>query len=302
MELRQLKTFQMVGRLLSFHRAAENLNYAPSTVSSQIKLLEEEFSTPLFDRIGKRIRLTATGRMLMRYSQKMLDIEKETLANISGWEEPRGTLSVRMPQSMTTYLLPAVLTRFREQYPRIGFDISTCAFDTLIHELQTGVVDVAFLFADSVPFAKLRTEPLKIEPLVLIAAPDHPLAGQPSFRLHDLTGQTILLPKHDCSYKMVFEQMLAEEKIGDTVFMEVNSVEAIKACVARGIGVAMVPSLAVGAEAAGLVVLPWSREPLETAVLMIWHRDKWLSPTVKDFMSIARQVIGEDPAYDAEKS
>ena len=76
MELRQLKTFQTVARLMSFNRAAEILNYAQSTVSAQIKLLEEECGVPLFNRLGKRIQLTSAGRILIQYSQKMLEIEK----------------------------------------------------------------------------------------------------------------------------------------------------------------------------------------------------------------------------------
>ena len=91
MELRQLKTFQTVARLLNFNRAAEILNYSQSAVSTQIKLLEEELGVSLFDRLGKSVCLTEAGHMLVQYSQKMLDIEKETLAKVSGWEEPQGS-------------------------------------------------------------------------------------------------------------------------------------------------------------------------------------------------------------------
>ena len=136
MELRQLKTFQTVTRLASFNRAAEALNYAQSTVSAQIKLLEEEFGVPLFNRLGKNITLTEAGQMLMRYSQRMLDIEKETLTKVSGWEEPHGSISIRIPQSIGTYLLPSVLSKFKESFPRVGFDISTCAYNELIQELK----------------------------------------------------------------------------------------------------------------------------------------------------------------------
>jgi DNA-binding transcriptional LysR family regulator len=98
MELRQLKTFKTVAQLLNFNRAAEILNYSQSAVSAQIKLLEEELGVKLFERLGKRIALTQAGETLMRYSQKMLDIEKETLTEVSGWKEPHGSISVRIPQ------------------------------------------------------------------------------------------------------------------------------------------------------------------------------------------------------------
>ncbi|MCG8639952.1 MAG: LysR family transcriptional regulator [Desulfobacterales bacterium] len=293
MELRQLKTFQVVARLLSFNRAAEILHYAPSTVSTQIRLLEEEFGVPLFDRLGKRVRLTSAGQMLVRYAQRMLDIEKETVAKVAGWEEPHGTISIRIPQSVGTYLLPSVLHKFQQCYPKIGFDIRTCAYDTLIHELKNGITDLAFLLADSIPFSELKTELLRVEPLFLVSSPQHPIAAQSVLRIGDLAGQSILLPKYDCSYKMLFEQILFEEKVGPATFMEINSIEAIKQCVLKGIGVAMMPVMAITAELAQqkLAILPWSEEKLETAILMIWHRDKWLPPTLQAFMDTVREVM-----------
>ena len=196
MELRQLRTFQPVARRASFNRAAKVLNYAQSTVSAQIRLLEEEFGVPLFNRLGKKISLTEAGQMLMRYSQRMLDIEKETLAKVSSWEEPHGSISIRIPQSIGTYLLPSVLSKFQTDFPKVGFDISTCAYNELITELKTGITDVAFLLADSIPFAELKSEVLRIENLVLVSSLDHHLAKQNSVDIKDLSGQTILLPKH----------------------------------------------------------------------------------------------------------
>ncbi len=293
MELRQLKTFQTVARLLSFNRAAEILNYSQSAVSAQIKLLEEELGVPLFDRLGRRVRLTEAGRMLVQYSQKMLDIEQETVAKVAGWQEPYGSISIRIPQSIATYLLPSVLSKFQTRFPKVGFDIGTCAYDTLIHELRTGITDVAFLLAESVPLAELKTEVLRIEPLVMVAGPQHPLAQKAAVNIRDLADQTILLPKHDCSYKMVFEQMLTEEKVDSATMMELNSIEAIKQCAIKGIGATIIPMMSVAREIdqQKLVILPWTEEQLETAILMIWHKDKWLSPTLEAFMETVRTVM-----------
>ena len=290
MELRQLKTFQMVAKLMSFNQAAETLNYAQSTVSSQIRLLEEELGVPLFNRLGKRVCLTEAGQMLMRYSQKMLDFEKEALARVSGREEPQGSISIRIPQSISTYILPSVLSKFQASFPKIGFDISTCAYDTLVYELRAGITDVAFLLTESIPFSELEAEVLRIEPLVIISSPDHPSAKQAAMNLRDLTGQSILLPKHDCMYKMVFQQTLNKEKVDPVVFLELNSIEAIKQCVLKGVGVAMIPMMAIKQEIAEkkLVILPWPQEKLETPILMIWHKTKWLSPALQSFMNTVR--------------
>ncbi|WP_449241556.1 substrate-binding domain-containing protein [Desulfoscipio gibsoniae] len=231
----------------------------------------------------------------MRYAQKMLDFEQEALAKVSGWEEPQGSISIRIPQSIATYLLPSVLSKFRLSFPKIGFDVSTCAYDTLVYELKTGITDLAFLLAESIPFSELEAEVLGFEPLVVISSPEQPLTKQTAVNVQDLIGQAILLPKYDCMYRMtfehtLFEQVLNEEKVNPVVFLELNSIEAIKQCVLKGVGVAMLPMMTVKQEIAEkkLAILPWPQEKLETAVLMIRHRGKWLSPALQYFMDTVR--------------
>ena len=293
MELRQLKTFQMVGKLLSFNRAADALNYAQSTVSVQIRGLEEEFGVPLFDRLGKQVVLTEAGQTLMRYAQKMLDMEEETYSELAGRTQSQGSLCVRIPQSLGTYFLPSILQRFHARYPNVGFDINSCAFHSLEHELKSGVTDVAFLLAESINAKDLTSEVLGVLPLVVVAKAGHPLAGQSSMAIEDLKGEVIILPKHDCSYRMVFEQILTEKRVRIASVIEMNTIEAIKQCVMMGIGVTITPEITVNEEILRkkLVVLPWSEEMLETAILMIRHKDKWISPTLSAFMQDAREII-----------
>jgi len=293
MELRQLRTFQTVARLMNFNRAADALNYAQSTVSAQIKLLEEELGVSLFDRLGKRIVITEAGQKLMRYAQKMIDIEKETLTEISNSETLIGSISVRAPQSVGTYLLPSVLQQFQSQYPRVGFDVSSCALFTLGQELRSGIIDVAFLLAESVNAADLTAELIRIEPLVFVSDSNHVLTKSVGMTFRDLNGQSILLPKHDCSYKMQFEEMLTAEKIRPSVMMEFNSIEAIKQCVIKGLGITVIPEIAVKEELAQekLKKIPWLDEPMETGVLMIRHKDKWISPALQAFMDICRETM-----------
>jgi len=191
------------------------------------------------------------------------------------------------------------LSEFQAQFPKVGLDISSCAYHSLQHELKAGLIDVAFLLADSIPFSELKAELLRIEPLVIVSSPDHTLAKKSTIHVRDLTGQSILLPKHDCSYKMLFEQILTEEKVDSATFMELNSIEAIKQCVIKGIGVTMIPMMSVAQEIAQqkLKILPWSEEKLETAILMIWHKDKWLSPTLQAFMDTVKKVM-QSPGID----
>ncbi|MCP4747366.1 MAG: LysR family transcriptional regulator [Desulfobacteraceae bacterium] len=290
MELRQLKTFQTVAQFLSFNRAAETLNYAQSTISTHIKALEEELGKPLFDRLGKSVVLTEAGQMLLRYARKMIAIEQETVAQVTGWEEAHGSITIRIPQSLSIYALPPVLRKFNRKYPKVGLHISNCGV-TLQQELRSGVVDLAFLLADSIHSQDLKAELIGIEKLFLVSNPTHPLAVQSSIKLKDLDGATVLLPKQDCSYKMQFEQMLMEEGVKLASVMEFNSLEAIKKCVMLNVGITLIPQMAVKEELTKkqLVILTWPEKHLETAILMIRHKNKWLSPSLQAFMDLVRE-------------
>lgn len=293
MELRQLKTFLTVAHLLNFNRAGEALNYAQSTVSAQIKALEEDFGVSLFDRLGKRVILTEAGKMLTKYAQKMLDVEKETMGQMSNWEAPQGSISIRIPQSISTFYLPSIIQKFQEKYPKVSFDASTCAFNSLQQELRSGIIDVAFLMTESVDVVDLKTEMLKIEPLVVVAMPGHKLTTQPNINIVDIANEILLLPKHDCGYTMRLKQTLIEEKIESTTIMEFNNIETIKRCVKKGVGISLLPEIAVTEELdkKEMVALPGPDEGLEIALLMIWHKDKWISPTLAVFMDEVKKVI-----------
>lgn len=296
MELRQLRTFLTVATLLSFNRAADTLNYAQSTISVQIRALEEDLGVKLFDRLGKRVILTDAGERLAKYARKMLDMEAETIAYVGSSELSQGSLTIRAPQSIGNHFLPEIVAEFRRRFPGVSLDFTTCAFHGLEHELKIGVTDLAFLLAESITSASMAVEPLRFERLVMVSNPGHPLAEKPAVSIDDLASEPIFLPTADCGYRMLFEQMLTEARTGQRSVMEFNSVEMLKACLARSPGVAMMPEFTVRAELdkGTLSVLRWEDPYMETAILMIRHRKKWISPALKAFMDIARELIADD--------
>jgi len=301
MEIRQLKTFQTVAALLNFNRAARQLHYAQSTVSAQIQALEDDLGVRLFDRLGKRVLLTEAGEKLRPFAQKMCDLAEETRGEVGAAPRARGSLCIRIPESLGTHVMPEVVKRFQARFPSVKLQFITCAYDGLARDLRQGVTDLAFLLAESIQAADLKVEVLGFHPLVLVASPDHPLAGTGQVSTRDLAGQPLLLSRVDCSYRMTFEALLAGDGVSPGVIIEFNSVAAIKECVRAGVGLSILPAWAVDRErAAGrLAVLPWEADPLEVAALMVWHRDKWLSPTLGAFMGVVREVMVDGVAEAA---
>ncbi len=293
MEFRNLKTFIAVAKQLSFYKAAERLNYAQSSVSAQIQSLEEDLGVKLFDRLGRRILLTEAGEQFMQYAEKMVSLAAESRAAMDQPRHLKGKLTIRIPESFGVYHLPAILKQFRAKHPNVHLRFITCTHDKLAKDLRRGITDLAFLLTDSIAASDLDIEKLGIEPLVLAAQPGHPLTRQTKMPTSALGNETLLLSRVDCSYRRILEKILSEGKIAVKKSLELNSVAAIKACVRRGLGITIVPRIAVEEELAQgkLTAIDWVEDPLEAALLMIWYKEKWLSPTLKAFINECRNVL-----------
>ncbi len=294
MELKQLKTFTTVARLLSFHTAARELHFAQSTVSAQVRDLEAELGVRLFERLGRRILLTDAGERLLEYAQKMLDLDQEAQAELGRAAATEGSLTIRVPESFCAHRLPPVIARFRQALPRVRLSFTTCTHEGLEKDLRKGVTDLAFLLSNSMRAGDLEVEPLAKERLVLVAAPGHPLAAEDRLDLTCLAGETLLISTTDCSYLRIINGILAKQGITPGIVLTFNSIAAIKECVAAGLGLTVIPAVAVEQElrAGKLVALPNDPRASEVTSLMIWHRKKWLSPILVTFLNITRELLG----------
>ena len=304
MELRQLETLVAVARELSFSRAAAGLGYVQSSVSSQVAALERELGVPLFDRLGRRIALTEAGRVMLDYSERLLDLAREAgevVADaVAGSGEITGSLSVSAPETLLTYRLPELLTVFHEIYPKVRVSLKPTAVGRLVgstrRALEEGRVDVAFVLdVPSVVVEGLAAELLMEEEVSVVAPPAHALAVSDLVAPSDLGGETVLLPEapqSGCAYRGRFERQLAEGGMVPRETLEFQSIEAIKRCVGAGMGITVLPTVAVEAELAGgdLSELGW-QEPIRVGTLMAWNQARWASPALRAFLKTAREVL-----------
>ena len=304
MELRQLETFRAVARELSFSRAAVGLGYVQSSVSSQVAALERELGVPLFDRLGRRIALTEAGRVMLGYSERLLELAREAGEAVAdagvGSGEITGSLSVSAPETLLTYRLPELLTVFHERYPKVRVVLKPTAVGRLVgstrRALEEGRVDVAFVLdVSSVGAQGLSAELLMEEDVSVVAPPAHALASSVIVDPSDLMGETVLLPEapqSGCAYRGRFERQLSEGGVVPRETLEFQSIEAIKRCVSAGMGVTVLPTVAVEAElAAGtLSELVW-HEPILVGTLVAWNEARWASPALRAFLKTAREVL-----------
>ncbi|WP_043682469.1 LysR family transcriptional regulator [Streptomyces xylophagus] len=292
MELRLLVTFEKVATVLSFTRAAADLRYAQSSVTSQIRALESSLGTELFDRLGSRIRLTEAGERLLPYARQIIELTDEARAAVTGTAEPAGSLTVGTMESLTSYRLSPLLEYFHHRYPKVRLSLRTTIGDETRQALRQGTYDVGFLMERETEHTGLETEVLTVEPLALVAAPGHPLAGRHPEKA-DLVRQPLLALEPGCAYRDLFEQEL--KSLGEPVeFMEFGTIEATKRAAAAGLGISLLPEVTVAAELAegSLQRLLWE-PPFTLRTQLAWRAGKRLPAHVRLFVEQARKLVSE---------
>jgi len=294
LNIRQLVTFKLASENLNFTQTAKILNFAQSSVTSQIKTLETELGKPLFERLGKRLILTESGRQFKVYADKVIDLTEEVKVAIDGAEEPTGTLIIGAQESQCTYRLPPILKEFKTLFPRVKLIFKPAHSDEMAREqLLEGLLDVAFITDISRPVDAFTIEPLTQEKIKMVASPDHPLLTKSDVCPKDLEHETLLLTEFGCSYRNILEESLRSSGVYPLNKLEFVSIEAIKQCVNAGLGIAVLPAMVVESDISEgrMKELSWRNfiSPIFTQIA--WHKDKRMTTPLEVFIELTRKTF-----------
>jgi DNA-binding transcriptional LysR family regulator len=303
MELRQLAAFREVARELNFTRAATRLGYAQSTLSAQVGGLERSLGVLLFDRLARTVALTAAGEALLPHADRLLQLSaeaKEAVASaIADDGVLVGTITVSAPESLLTYRLPRVLSRFRTLQPGVTIDLRPTTIGRFRgatrRAISSGETDLAFVLDTPIEITGFGSERLLPEQVSVIVAPGHRLARASHAAPRDLDGEPLLLPEapdSGCAYRGQFERQLADSHVSTDGALEFASIETVKQCVVAGMGVSALLSVAVEADvtAGRLVRLPWKKR-FELYTQVVWNARRTITPAQAAFMGCARDVL-----------
>lgn len=294
LDLRELKTFRTVATEKSFTRAANALNYAQSSVTAQIQSLEGEVGVPLFDRLGRQIELTNAGRELLVYAERLLDLADEARRSVGNDGRPTGTLTVLAPETLLAYRLPELFRKFQAKFPAVQLSLSAVESCEVGGNIEPSV-DIAFSL--DVPWIEpnLVVQQLRTEPIVLVVAAEHPLAGKKKLKAEAIGAEQMLVNERVCSYRGLFERTLRAEGVTVTRALELLSVEAMKQCALASMGIAVLPEVVVKRELkqGSLVALDWPKKPMAVCTQVYRHRDKWMSPVMTAFWELAVAICEE---------
>ena len=295
MELRQLEAFVTVARRASFTRAAEELHLTQPAVTRQIAALESELGALLFDRLGKSIQLTGAGETLLGYAEHILRLTDEAQDALEELAAGRaGRISIGAASTLATYVLPPLLTQFRQEHPGIELSLRTGLSARVRELVLSGVVDIGLVTTEGEPAQQdgvLLSESLGVYETVLAVPPSHALATQPTATVTELSGEPLLAMTTGTNLRTYAEHILADAGVAASVTMELDSVEAIKRMVEAGLGVSLLPRVAIASEVAAgrLVALTLTGIPLpERHIVVLRRRDKHQSGPLSSFLALLR--------------
>ena len=292
MDVRTLSTFSIAARTLSFTNAAATLGCAQSSVTAQMKSLEEDLGSALFNRVGNRLELTEPGQRFLIYAERILALTVEAKAAINDGEES-GTVRFTAPESICTYLLPPLLMSFKAAFPRVRVQFLPGYVRDFKRHVLEGAADLAFVLEEPFPSKVLAVEKLRDEQILIVAAPGHRLAGAAGVSAQDIMGEEVLLKALGCSYRNQFERQLIAAGAHPGAFLEFQGVETIKRCVEVGLGIAPLPRMAVEAELreGRLVRLPWEGQEIRISTFVVWNPERHIGFAEKAFLRHVREQV-----------
>lgn len=303
--LRQLKVFEAVARNLSFSRAAEELHLTQPAVSTQVKKLEDHAGLPLFEQLGKKIHLTPAGVEMLHSSRaiiqqfKELDEAMTQFKGVSG-----GKLNVAVI-SAGDYFFPKLLVEFASRHSGVTLNFGVCNREELLEQLAGNRTDLAIMVRPPLDMDTVN-EAFAPHPYVIVAAPDHPLAGRTRIPVSRLAREPFVVREKGSdtwnSMQEGFGAHLAELNIA----MEIKSTETIKQAVMAGMGVSFLSAHTISRElqAGSLAVLSVQGFPLMLNWYLVHRKAKRLPPVaqafrsflMKDGAALIEQTIGFSPA------
>ncbi|MEM7207405.1 MAG: LysR family transcriptional regulator [Pseudomonadota bacterium] len=295
---RRLEVFFTVARLLSFTKAAEELNMTQPAVTFQVRQLEETFGTRLFDRAHNKVSLTDAGEQVFGFSERILNLYNEMNESINSLTgNDSGTVVIGASTTIAEYMLPALLGEFKQHYPSVGVRLKVSNTEGVVTMVEDNTIDLGIV-EGGVSNKQLLVEPCQADDLVVICSVDHALAESESVPCKQLLDYPFITREAESGTRGVFfdylqEQGFEESDLDDA--MEMGSTEAIKGAVEAGMGISVVSRATIQKEIKlGIVrALPLD-PPLERDFSFVRQRQKFRSRLMDRLYEFARSYCDMD--------
>jgi DNA-binding transcriptional LysR family regulator len=294
LDVKRMRVLREVALQGSFSAAAESLSYTQSAVSQQVAALEREVGAKLVDRSARGVRLTDAGQALVRHTDAVLarlseaEAELEAIAGLRG-----GRLRMASFPTAGSTLVPLAIATYRDRHPAIELSLVEAEPEDSVPMLGAGDIDLALIFepngvTEEGRAAVDRVQLLK-DPMFAALAKDHPLASKPKLRLKDLAAEPWVNPTISCACSKLVQQACLASGFEPHIAFESDDYLAIQGLVAAGVGVALIPDLALTTAREDLVVRPIAGAPARQ-VLAATPEGAWRAPATEAMLGILAEA------------
>lgn len=280
-----------------FTRASVELHISQSTVSQHIKALEDELGCALFLRVGRRTVVTASGRTLLEYVERVFQDLKDAAMAIREMNAlQRGTLRFGTGATTLAYRLPAVLAKFQQRFPGIELIVETGTTESLVEEVRAQRLDLAIVM-QPVEGPWFDIVPLGSEELVLVLSRKHPLARKQALGAADLNGLRFILYEKGTAMQNLIDVYFERLGIRPRITMELENIESIKSLVRAGLGASILPYCAVASlqPSDSLKPLRIKGRRLERSLALISLKSKMPPNSIREFARLTSDHLTRKP-------
>ena len=286
MELRNLITFIHVAELGSFTKAAEQLGYSQSTISFQIKQLEDEIGCLLFERINHTITLTDRGRELVSQAHQVRALTEDFKDSLTKEEECRGHIHIVTPDSVCEEMIYSRYIDFHEKYPLISIRFTTGDSALMLDMLDHNEADVIItldrrLYNKDYVIAKEEALPMHF-----VTSKRSRFVGKKNLSIHDIASEPFILTEYGQGYRRVFDKELAKKSMEITPVLEIGRTDVITHILAKSDMISYLPDFVTEEliESGELCYLDVCDIKVDIWKQLIYHKNKWMSKSLKTFI------------------
>lgn len=291
MELRNLITFIHVAEVGSFTKAAEQLDYSQSTVSFQIKQLEDELGCLLFERINHTITLTEKGHDLVAYAHQVRALTEDFKESLTKDEDIRGHIHIVTPDSICEDMIYSHYIDFHNKYPNISIKFTTADTTVMFDMLDHNEAD-AIITLDSHSYRKdyiiAKEQAL---PMHFVTSVNSEFAGKTKLKMKDIAGEPFILTEYGQGYRRVFDKELAKKSIDITPVLEIGRTDIITHILASSNMISYLPDFVTKEEIekGRLCYLDVCDMEFDIWKQLIYHKNKWMSKSLRAFIDYVKE-------------
>lgn len=293
MEIRNLITFVRIVEVQNFSKVAEQLGYSQSAVTMQIKQLEGELHTQLFERIGKQVKLTQAGERLLPYALEILNSIRKAESIVQEPGQISGKLRIGTSESYVTSVFPPIMMEFSDICPHVEVCTQTALVQDLFHMLRQNDVDILYFLDERIYFpewVKVLEQPEKI---FFVASSESALAKEKQIPIQRLLQEPLYLTEKGISYRYTIEQLLASKGHELHPFWEVGNTDVITRFLLKNKGVSFLPEYVVHdyIKKGQLAVLDTECDEVVLWSQLVYHRNKCVTPQMSQFIELMLKHI-----------